>query len=137
MKRFISLTVMLAMASVASAENEHKQSKDLPNGSSNALVDVIIQFNITGSKGIDSHLKDIEEMLERFGQQQGQNNQQQGRDRRIVNSIQAIHVKVPVAMLPWLRAIPAVRYVSLNRPATKFLDLSTSAVSASVAWQAG
>ncbi len=57
--------------------------------------------------------------------------------KKTFHSINAIYVTVSPSLLAALQADPNVKYVSPNRPHRSFLDLTTAAVSASVAWQSG
>jgi serine protease AprX len=117
MKPFFRISVLLAFAPLAFAAT--KLSNDLPPSSSNALVDVIIQFQLPPST---NDMKQITPF---------------GPVKKNFNSINAVHIKVPASILPWLGAMPFVRYISPNRPAKKFLDLTTAAVGAGVAWGFG
>src|SRR6266850_797668 len=138
MKRILQISILLPFASLVFADHDEKGSKDLPKGSSNALVDVIIQFNLqNGSKKLQDHLKDIEDVLSKYGVQQGQNGQQGQHEDKVINSIKALHLKVPESLIPWLKANPAIRYITPNRRTTRFLDLTTVAVGAPSAWQYG
>ena len=156
MKKFIQILCVLGLAPFAFAEHEEKGSKDLPPASSNALVDVIIQFNIVstknGAKELQDHLDEIQQLLKKYGfalpqngQQQGQNGQQQGQngqqkgqhDDTVYSSIKALHLKVPASLIPLLKANPAIKYITPNRHTSRFLDLTTSAVNANLAWQYG
>jgi serine protease AprX len=135
-KRFIQISFLLGLGPLAFADQ--KGSNDLPMSTSGAWVDVIIQFNnnSAGSQ-LQGQLNGIENMLMQFGQG-NQNVQQQGQHGdKILHSINALHLKIPSFLIPWLKANPAIKYISPDRPTTKFLDLTTAAVSANVAWQSG
>jgi serine protease AprX len=96
-----------------------KLSIDLPPGNSSALVNVIVQFKTPPTK----------DELKVFGPY--------GQVKKTFDSINAIYVAVSPSLLTALQADPNVKYVSPNRPHRSFLDLTTAAVSASVAWQSG
>ena len=147
MKKWIQISFLLAYAPFAFADHDEKGSKDLPPSSSNALIDVIIQFKVVNTKNPGPELQDdfnqIQALLKKYGIQLVQNNgQQQGQhqgqhDDQILHASKAIHVKVPASLIPILKANPAVKYVSPNRPTQRFLDLTTSSVNANLAWQYG
>jgi serine protease AprX len=158
MKKLIQISILLSLAPLAFADHDEKGSKDLPPTTSNALVDVIIQFKVVNTKNpgpeLQADFNQIQALLKKYGinlvqnngQQQGQNGQGQGdqhgqhqgeHDDQILHASKAIHVKVPASVIPVLKANPAVKYVSPNRPTTKFLDLTTAAVNANLAWQYG
>src|SRR3979409_1925133 len=150
MKKFIHIFFLLGFAPLVFADHDEKGSKDLPKGRSSALVDVIIQFKLTSPKSgnnkeLQDHLDEIQQLLKKYGVQAPQNNQQQGQNGQqhgqhedtVLNSIKAIHLKVPTFFIPILKANPYVKYVSPNRPTAKFLDVSTASVNANLAWQYG
>ena len=155
MKKLINIVLLLGFAHVAIAGNQNgnnngshddeKVSKDLPKGTPTTWVNVIIQFNSVstkdGSKDLEKLLKEINKQADddwQKGKQQGQYGEQKGNhDDKKFDSIKAISVRIPLSMVASLKANPLVRYVSFNRPQRSFLDLTTAAVSASVAWQSG
>jgi serine protease AprX len=117
MKKLIQLGFVLSFASLAFGAS--KLSHDLPPGNSSALVNVIVQFKTPPTK----------DELKQFGPY--------GQVKKTFNSINAIYVTVSPSLLAILQADPNVKYVSPNRSHRSFLDLTTTAVSASVAWQSG
>jgi serine protease AprX len=123
------------MTSLAFGGNNDKGSKDLPTGLSGAFVDVIIQFNSAGmSRGLQYQLNSIQNMVQQYD---GSGQMQRQHGDTVFNYIDALHVTVPAALIPWLKANPAVKYISVDRPTTKFLDFTTAAVNASFAWHYG
>jgi len=146
MRKAIHILILFGLAHAAVAQNSNgnsnsnyddkKLSKDLPSGNSTAWVDVIIQFNSVSTKDGSKALTDLLKDLQVQRSQQGQQGQQQGQNTdKTLDSIKALRIKIPASMLPALKANPLVRYVSLNRPTTRFLDLTTASVGASIAWQ--
>ncbi len=117
MKKSIQLGLILGFSSLAFGAS--KLSNDLPSGNSSALVNVIVQFKTPPTK----------DELKMFGPY--------GQVKKTFNSINAIFVTVSPSLLAALQADPNVKYVSPNRPHRSFLDFTTAAVSASVAWQSG
>ncbi len=117
MKKSILIALILSLASVAFAAS--KLSSDLPPGNSNALVNVIVQFKTLPTK----------DELKLFGPY--------GQVKKTFNSINAIFVTVSPGLFAALQADSNVKYVSPNRAQRSFLDLTTAAVSAGVAWQSG
>ncbi len=117
MKKLIQLAFVSSFASLAFAAS--KLSNDLPPGNSSALVNVVVQFKTAPTK----------DELKLFGPY--------GQVKKTFDSINAIFVTVSPSLLTALQADPNVKYVSPNRPHRSFLDLTTAAVSASVAWQSG
>src|SRR5256714_949357 len=135
MKTFIQIAFLLGVAPFAFADQHgEKGSKDLPPSTSSALVDVIIQLNTTGPKGLQDQLGQIEDVLQKYNQSNGK---QQGEHGKTFNSINALHLKVPASLIPWLKSNPAIKYISINRTTKRFLDMSTTAVNAGFAWQYG
>jgi len=116
MKKSIQLGFVMSFASLAFAG---QLSKDLPPTTSNAQVDVIVQFKTLPTK----------DELKVFGPY--------GQVKKTFNSIKAVSVTVSASVLAALKADPNVKYVSPNRKQRGFLDLTTAAVNASVAWQYG
>src|ERR1700737_842927 len=135
MKKLFQISFLLAYAPFAFADHDEKGSKDLPPASSNALVDVIIQFKVVNTKNpaqeLQNEFNQIQGLLKKYGIQLVQNNPQQGQqngqngqqgehqgqhDDQILHASKAIHVKVPAFLIPVLKANPAVKYVSPNRP---------------------
>src|SRR5712664_3422320 len=114
MKKIFQVSFLLAFVPFAYAGP--KLAKDLPGANSNAAVDVIVQFKTPPTKN----------ELKQFGAY--------GQVKKTFNSIKAIHVTVSASVLTALEADPNVKYVSPNRRTKGFLDLSTAAVNASVAW---
>src|ERR1700736_5430278 len=113
MKRLIQITFLLGVAPLLfAAHNDEKGSHDLPSSTSSAWVDVIIQFNKTSSGAqLQGQLRSLENMLQQYGQNGQQNGQQQGQhEDKVFNSINALHLKIPAALIPALKANPAVRY---------------------------
>jgi serine protease AprX len=108
---------MLSFASLVFAGP--KLSKDLPSANSNSSVNVIVQFKTPPTK----------DELQQLGPY--------GQTKKIFNSINAVNVTVSSSLLAALEADPNVKYISPNRAHRSFLDLTTAAVSASVAWQSG
>src|SRR6266576_816176 len=117
MKKSIQLGFVLSFASLVFAGP--KLSKDLPSANLNSSVNVIVQFKTPPTK----------DELQQLGPY--------GQTKKIFNSINAVNVTVSSSLLAALEADPNVKYVSPNRPHRSFLDLTTAAVSASVAWQSG
>jgi serine protease AprX len=117
MKKSIQLGLVLSFASLAFAAS--KLSHDLPPGNSSAPVSVIVQFKTPPTK----------DELKQFGPY--------GQVKKTFNSINAIYTSVSPSLFAALQADPNVKYVSPNRPHRSFLDLTTAAVSANVAWQSG
>src|SRR5882672_5370014 len=111
MTRFIKTWILLGFAPLVLADqNDNKLSKDLPAVASNAFVDVIIQFQPATSKQLQDHLSQLENLLTQFGQgnqqQQGQNGQKK------LNTISALHMRVPAFIIPYLKANPFIKYIS-------------------------
>jgi serine protease AprX len=117
MKQFIQISFLLGFVDLAFAGP--KLAKDLPPANSSASVDVIVQFKTPPTK-------DELKQLGPYGQM-----------KKIFNSINAVNVTISPAMLATLEADPNVRYISPNRSNKGFLDLTTAAVNATVAWQYG
>ena len=117
MKKSIQIGFVLSFASLAFAGP--KLSKDLPPGNSSAPVSVIVQFKTPPTK-------DELKQLGPYGQM-----------KKVFNSINAVNVIVSPSLLAALEADPNVKYISPNRAHRSFLDLTTAAVSAGVAWQSG
>ena len=116
MKKSIQLGFVMSFASLAFAG---QLSKDLPPTTSNAQVDVIVQFKTLPTK-------DQLKLLGPYGQV-----------KKTFNSIKAVNVTVSASVLAALKADPNVKYVSPNRNHRAFLDLTAAAVNANVAWQYG
>lgn len=53
---------------------------------------------------------------------------------RQYQAIPAVHMTVPASMIETIAADPAVAYVSPNRTATNFLDITTQSVKANWFW---
>ena len=117
MKKFIQITFLLGFTPLAFAGP--KLARDLPPANSTAPIDVIIQFKTPPSK-------DELKLLGSYGQV-----------KKTFSSINAIHVTVSPSAFAALEADPNVKYISPNRAHRAFLDLTTAAVGASVAWQSG
>jgi Subtilisin-like serine proteases len=117
MKTFIQITFLLGFAPLAFAGS--KLASDLPPGTSNTPVDVIIQFKAPPSK-------DELKLLGPYGQA-----------KKTYNSINAIFVTISPNTFAALAADPNVRYISPNRAQKGFLDVTTASVGASFAWQSG
>ena len=80
MKKLFQISFLLAYAPFAFADHDEKGSKDLPPASSNALVDVIIQFKVVNTKNpapeLQNDFNQIQAVLKKYGIQLVQNNQQ-------------------------------------------------------------
>jgi serine protease AprX len=113
----IKIALFLWMVNVVFAGP--KLAKDLPPSNSTAPVDIIVQFKTQPSQ-VD---------LNQLGAY--------GAVNKISDAIKAFHATISPSGLAALEANPNVVYVSPNRTHQRFLDLTTSAVGANVAWQLG
>src|SRR6266568_2684621 len=116
MKKSIQIGFVVSFASLAFAG---QLSKDLPPATSIAPVSVIVQFKTPPTK-------DELQQLGSYGQL-----------KKTFNSIKAICATVSPSVFAALKADPNVKYVSPDRKHRSFLDLTTSAVNANIAWQYG
>src|SRR5437016_1161317 len=117
MKTFFRISLLIAGGSLAFAGP--KLAKDLPPGSVNGPADVIIQFKTAPTK-------DELKQLGAYGQV-----------KKSFTSINAVSVNVAASVLSTLENDPNISYISPNRAQRNFLDLTTAAVGANLAWQYG
>src|SRR5690348_1526915 len=121
MKILTRAIMLAAAASIAFAGP--KVSPDMPPGSSNAPVDVIIQFKTPPTK---DQLKQIGP----FGQIKKQ-----------FTAITAIHTTLTPAVANMLLSNPVIgpniAYISPNRPLHRSLDITTQSVNANLVWPSG
>jgi len=111
-----------------------KQSFDFSKFTSGGLVDVIVQFNQSRNTGDWTKLQSFWDSSD---QKQAQNQQSHGQDKHTLNSINAFHLKVPAWAIPFISAMPSVKYVSPVRPVTRMLDVTDATVAANIAWNYG
>src|SRR5204863_3195465 len=95
----------------------------LPKSGTNK-IDVIVRFKYTPTN-YD---------LQQFGQ-----NSQNGQSsiKKVLDIIRSVHVSLTPAQIQLLAYFPTVEYISPNRPMKKSLDITTSSVSANLAWNLG
>jgi Subtilisin-like serine proteases len=96
-----------------------KLAKDLPAANATGSGDIILQFKTLPTA-------DDLKQLGPYGQ-----------TKKIFNTIKAVQISVSPSVLTILEAMPNVKYISPNRQNKSFLDLTTSAVNANVAWPLG
>src|SRR5579872_3093564 len=96
-----------------------KLARDLPASNATGSVDIILQFKTLPTA-------DDLKQLGPYGQ-----------TKKIFNTIKAVQISVSPSVLTILEAMPNVKYISPNRQNKGFLDLTTSAVNANVAWPLG
>lgn len=120
-RQFLLWSCLLLSTGLASAQTS-KIAPDLQNLLGNLLstTNVVIQYNSTPT------LLNVTKLLSLGG---------------VINaqyvSIPAIAVKLPVAVVSLLALDPSIAYISPDRPVAGTLDLTTAAVNADVAFQAG
>ena len=153
MKGFAKLLVLMAAATLAFGQNlgnsgksgtgspgtqgsngNHKQSFDFSQYTSGGLVDVIVQFN--QSRNSDDWRR-LQLFWDPGDKQEAQNEASHGHDNHTLNSINAFHLKVPAWAIPFISAMPSVKYVSPVRPVQKMLDVTDATVGATTAWNYG
>ena len=149
MKGFAKLLVLMAAATLAfgqpgksgpggpgnqAGNGNHKQSFDFSNYTSGGLVDVIVQFNQSRNS---SDWQWLQSLWDPSDKQEAQNEQSHGQDKHTFNSINAFHLKVPAWAIPFISAMPSVKYVSPVRPVQKMLDVTDATVGATTAWNYG
>ena len=121
MKISIQAMVLAAAASIAFAGP--KVSPDMPPGSSNAPMDVIIQFKTPPTK----------EQLKQIGPY--------GHIKKQFTAITAIHTTLTPSVANSLLSNPVVGpnivYISPNRPLKRSLDITTQSVNANLVWPSG
>lgn len=121
MKISIKAMVLAAAASIAFAGP--KVSPDMPPGSSNAPMDVIIQFKTPPTK----------DQLKQIGPY--------GQIKKQFTAITAIHTTLTPSVAASLLSNPVVGpnivYISPNRPLQRSLDITTQSVNANLVWPSG
>src|SRR5271157_1452749 len=92
-----------------------KLSPDLPTASPWQIVEVIVQFKTNGNNfaAFSANVN----LAAKNGQVMTQ-----------LPKINAVHMKLPMFAVQILQALPQVKYVSVNRPLKRMLDITTQAV---------
>src|SRR5437763_11415172 len=113
MKRLLLLASILCI-SVSAAS---KLARDLPT--SGPAIDVIVQFK-------NPPTKDDLKLLGPYGQ-----------IKKMLDIINGVHIALTPAQIQALANVPAIAYISPSRPMKSSLDVTTTTVSANLAWNLG
>src|ERR1022692_1478891 len=116
--KFLTAIVLTSVAAV-SAYAGANSAPDLPPATSNAMVDVIIQFKLPATNGNLTSAGGFGHITKQF------------------KSIRGIRMSLPARVIPLLEKLPFISYISPVRQMKSTLDVSTSTVNANLVWSYG